>query len=111
MRSLITSMVLGLGVLGASAALPQAAQAAGPWHNHYYHGPYVRYYGPGFTYVPPVVAPAVIAAPVVPPAVVATAPIVEPAVVAPVAPYASFSVGWGPAWRGYYRGGWYHHHH
>ncbi len=105
MRSLIATLVLGVGALGASAVLPQQAQANGPWHGHYYRGHYARYYGPGVTFVPPVVNTVV-----VPPAVV-PAPIVEPVIVAPaVAPYASFSFGYRQPWYGHYRGDYYHYH-
>ena len=110
MRSLITTVLLGLGVLGSTAVLPQQAQATGPYRGYYggrfygarYYGP--RYYGPGVTVVNPYVAPAVVGPTVVGPTVVG------PMVVAPViAPYASFSVGtygrWGgPRYYGGYRG-------
>jgi hypothetical protein len=104
MRSLVTSVLLGVGVIGASAALPQQAKAMGPWHGHYYgHVRYVgpRYFGP---VVGPIVTPAFVAPTVVGPTVVAPT-VVGPTVVAPaIAPYASFSFGrWGgPVWRGYY---------
>ena len=105
MRSLVASLALGLGVLGISSALPQQANAAGPWHDHYNHGHYVRYYGPGLTCVQPVIMPVVVS-PVVPPVVVST-PIIEPAF---VAPYASFSYGYRGPWYGGYRSGYYYHH-
>ena len=108
MRSLITSVLLGLGVLGSTAVLPQQAQASGPWHGYYGHARYYgpRYYGPGVTVVSPYVAPVVVAPTVVGPTVVGPT-VVGPAVVAPtIAPYASFSIGtWGgPRWYGGYRG-------
>jgi hypothetical protein len=105
MRSLVTSLVLGLGVLGASVALPQQAKADGPWHGRYYRGYHGRYYAPGVFVAPTVVTP-----PLVAPAVVTAPTVVEPAIVAPaVVPYATFSYGWrGPAWRGYRSGYWYH---
>jgi hypothetical protein len=109
MRSFITAALLGLGVLGTTAVLPQQAQAMGPWHGRYYS--HVRYYGGGVV-VNPYVAPVYVAPTVIGPTVVA------PTVVAPaIAPYASLSVGtygrWGgPVWyggyRAGYRGGYYH---
>ena len=102
MRSLITSVLLGLGVLGSTAVLPQQAQAIGPWHGHVrYFGP--RYYRPGVTFVSPYVAPTIVAPTVVGPTVVT-----PPAVI----PSASLSIGtygrWGgPVWYGGHRG--YYH--
>jgi hypothetical protein len=91
MHSWITSVVLGLGILGASAALPQRAQAAGPWQfGRNYQGYYSRYYSPGFGYVVPPVAPAY---------------------VAPATPYLNFSLGIGTPGYGSYWGNRYYNYH
>jgi hypothetical protein len=106
MRSLVTAVLLGLGVVGVSAALPEQALANGHWHGNYRGGP-VRYVS-NYSYCSPVVTP------VCPPYV--APPLVTPTVVAPppaIAPYTSFSVGttngcWsGPVWHSYH-GRYYH---
>jgi hypothetical protein len=98
MRSFIASVVMGIGVLGTSAALPQQARADGPWHHHHHHGYYNQFYAPGAYYAPSVYGSLGYSQGLF------SAPVVEPAFIAPAyVPYSSFSFG-------YYGGGYGGHH-
>jgi hypothetical protein len=105
MRTFLASVVMGIGALGTSAALPLPARADGPWHHHH-HDYYNQFYAPGVNYVPQVYGSLGYSQGLF------SAPVVQPAYIAPAyVPYNSFSFGYYGGGYGGHHGSWHGGHH